>query len=392
MINFLGFSMVFALSLIFGIITLGIWIWAIIDCIKSKKETNEKILWIIILFLFNIIGAIIYFLMKEHKGKGKRLEKSDENKVIAGVCGGIGEYFNIDPTIIRLVWVLLTIFSIGTGLLLYLISALIIPHRKKTEKKENKASGFVIITITIAVILVFLILSGLMITIIAMERFGTGTTVTHRITERQVMSESEEAERFIKSHIRSHENYINNNGNSLSCISIIEIDPEICTVNNDPYGVRVYTNKCYRIRCKYNAEHDYGYIVEAVVYHNSIKNISFTEISLPEKTLMPINTGQEKKRQIISDNSSSTKNGIANNTKQEILTESDCRDKGYEVVYPELKGGPIQCVTDKGTISIATDSLCEDVCGDGICQEIVCLGQGCPCAETMTTCPKDCNP
>ena len=47
----------------------------------------------------------------------KRLIRSRTNKMICGVCGGIGEYFHIDPTIIRLIWVILTIGGFGSGLL-----------------------------------------------------------------------------------------------------------------------------------------------------------------------------------------------------------------------------------------------------------------------------------
>lgn len=60
----------------------------------------------------------------------KKLYKSRNNRVISGVCGGIGEYFNIDPTIIRLLWVIL-IFCFGTGILAYIIAALIIPEMPK---------------------------------------------------------------------------------------------------------------------------------------------------------------------------------------------------------------------------------------------------------------------
>ena len=53
-----------------------------------------------------------------------------KNKVIAGVCGGIGEYFNVDPVAIRLLWVLLTAFSgLFPGLLAYLIAWLVIPEK-----------------------------------------------------------------------------------------------------------------------------------------------------------------------------------------------------------------------------------------------------------------------
>jgi phage shock protein PspC (stress-responsive transcriptional regulator) len=56
----------------------------------------------------------------------KRLYKSQTNKVLFGVCGGLGEYFNIDPTIIRLILVLLVLFA-GTGILAYIVAALVIP-------------------------------------------------------------------------------------------------------------------------------------------------------------------------------------------------------------------------------------------------------------------------
>ena len=57
-----------------------------------------------------------------------KLLRSNENKMICGVCGGIGEYFNMDPTLIRLLWVLLSLGSCGTGLLVYIIAAVIIPE------------------------------------------------------------------------------------------------------------------------------------------------------------------------------------------------------------------------------------------------------------------------
>lgn len=57
----------------------------------------------------------------------KRLYKSRNNRVLCGVCGGLGEYFNIDPTIIRLILVLL-ICGAGTGIIAYIIAAIIMPE------------------------------------------------------------------------------------------------------------------------------------------------------------------------------------------------------------------------------------------------------------------------
>ena len=61
----------------------------------------------------------------------KKLFRSNTNKKIAGVCGGLAEYLNMDPTVVRLIWVLVALFA-GAGLLAYLICALIIP-----EKPDN---------------------------------------------------------------------------------------------------------------------------------------------------------------------------------------------------------------------------------------------------------------
>ncbi|MDD4681095.1 MAG: PspC domain-containing protein [Clostridia bacterium] len=55
----------------------------------------------------------------------KKLYKSND-KVISGVCGGIGEYFSVDPVIIRLLWVVFTLMA-GAGLIAYIIAAIIMP-------------------------------------------------------------------------------------------------------------------------------------------------------------------------------------------------------------------------------------------------------------------------
>jgi len=56
-----------------------------------------------------------------------KLKKSRINKKIAGVCGGIGEYLNWDPTLVRVLFLLLLFFSAGTIVLFYFILALIMP-------------------------------------------------------------------------------------------------------------------------------------------------------------------------------------------------------------------------------------------------------------------------
>lgn len=55
----------------------------------------------------------------------KKLRRSN-NKMIAGVCAGIAEYFEIDPTLIRVIWAIAALIG-GTGILAYVVSALIMP-------------------------------------------------------------------------------------------------------------------------------------------------------------------------------------------------------------------------------------------------------------------------
>lgn len=57
----------------------------------------------------------------------KRLYKSGTDKKISGVCAGIAEYFEIDPTIIRLAWVVFTLLG-GSGILAYIIAAIVMPE------------------------------------------------------------------------------------------------------------------------------------------------------------------------------------------------------------------------------------------------------------------------
>lgn len=63
----------------------------------------------------------------------KRLYRSKKNRMLFGVCGGLGEYFNTDPTIIRLIAVIVGFFTIGSAFLIYLVSAVIIPEEIKQD-------------------------------------------------------------------------------------------------------------------------------------------------------------------------------------------------------------------------------------------------------------------
>lgn len=60
----------------------------------------------------------------------KRLYRSKTNRIFTGICGGLGEYLDVDPTVLRLMWVLIVVFTgIFPGVVAYFISIFIIPEK-----------------------------------------------------------------------------------------------------------------------------------------------------------------------------------------------------------------------------------------------------------------------
>ena len=92
------------------------------------NRRNKAVLIVVSALL--VIGLLAGGLYLKSIGdyKAKRLYKSNENKMVDGVCGGIAEYFNIDPTLVRLGWVLFCALG-GSGILAYIIAAIVIPRR-----------------------------------------------------------------------------------------------------------------------------------------------------------------------------------------------------------------------------------------------------------------------
>ena len=66
----------------------------------------------------------------------KRLYRSVKDRVLGGVCGGLGKYINIDPVLVRVVWAIL-FFAAGAGLLAYIIAWIIVPEEQVGEVPKN---------------------------------------------------------------------------------------------------------------------------------------------------------------------------------------------------------------------------------------------------------------
>lgn len=116
-----------------------LWIWALVHCLVSRMTGAQKLFWILVIVFFNIFGALLYLVFSKVRGdeivktknsKGKRLFRSTKDRMIGGVCGGIAEYLDMDPTVIRLLWVLFTLMG-GAGVIAYIIAWIIIPEEGK---------------------------------------------------------------------------------------------------------------------------------------------------------------------------------------------------------------------------------------------------------------------
>ncbi|MDD1701130.1 MAG: PspC domain-containing protein [Methanoregula sp.] len=58
----------------------------------------------------------------------KRLYRPKNERMLGGVCAGLGEYLDVDPMVIRLIWVVVTVLSVGTGIIIYILAWIIIPE------------------------------------------------------------------------------------------------------------------------------------------------------------------------------------------------------------------------------------------------------------------------
>ncbi len=70
----------------------------------------------------------------------KKLYKSVKDRKLAGVCGGIAEYFDIDSSIVRILW-LIVIFCAGTGILVYIICAIVLTDNPNIQNTQKELTG-----------------------------------------------------------------------------------------------------------------------------------------------------------------------------------------------------------------------------------------------------------
>lgn len=100
-----------------------------------------------------------------------KLKRSKADRIIAGVCGGIGEYFNIDPIIIRIIWVVFTLMPGTPGLLAYIICMFVIPEDDGVIYHNNNSSNINTSSTSIFIGIALVVIGGLMLLRIIFPKF-----------------------------------------------------------------------------------------------------------------------------------------------------------------------------------------------------------------------------
>ena len=329
MMRIMGFPNMVVLSFIglfFLVAMFIVLVWALVDCISSNKPVEEKLLWILLIIFFNIVGVVLYALLgtKDSKtikiksmSKNKKvLIRDTDNEMIAGICSGLGKYFDVDVTIVRLIFVVLLFLTSGSFLLVYLIGALIIPaesdvvlqkkessETNKSKKKESKEgykprkkkSNALVILLIVLFIVVPIIISG--IVAIGFVTYSVSPTEyggsIRTITESVIVSDNDvkvtidslsHHTDLVKTRIVEGYNYNEHNGHNLLFLQNYRPDRSECiSYKGDPFGMRIYEDNCMRLKFRFDVDTDklpdnvIGFYVDALVIRNEIKEISFEE-------------------------------------------------------------------------------------------------------------------
>ncbi len=116
-------------------------IWSVIHCLISDLTGLQKLFWVLVLLILPLIGLMLYLIFINRNEKVEimkdKLKRNEKEAVLAGVCAGIGDYFDVDPVLVRLLVVVLFFMSAGSVVIAYIIAWIIMPvGRKKSGKKK----------------------------------------------------------------------------------------------------------------------------------------------------------------------------------------------------------------------------------------------------------------
>ena len=325
--GFPNFIILSGFAVFFGAIVLGLFIWALIDCLSSKRDSTEKILWILIIILFNVLGSILYLTIgrrnkvstfnaknyntksssaKSGRGK-KKLERDTSNMMLEGVCSGFAKYFDIDVTVIRLLWVLMTFMTSGSGIILYIIMAIVMPPDNITKKqksvKKKKSKTWLILLLILLFILAPIIIVGIgfvsFMTVSHYEAIESAASVPRdriesivvdgafvpndEIVDITIDSISYKTD-LVSKEIIANYNFQNYDGYNLVFLGNYPADQSDCEDN--ALGVVASGRDCMKFDFRYNVDADElpdnvnGFHVSALLVNGQIASIEFTEVGI----------------------------------------------------------------------------------------------------------------
>ena len=128
---------------ILGFIAFIIWLWALIDCLRSERRSEDKLIWVLVIIFAHIVGAILYLLLAKRiktPPRSRHLYRSADRRV-GGVLGGVAEYLEVDPTVMRVAFILVALLTNPVlWVFIYIISWVIIPDASRRREREDAAS------------------------------------------------------------------------------------------------------------------------------------------------------------------------------------------------------------------------------------------------------------
>jgi phage shock protein PspC (stress-responsive transcriptional regulator) len=115
-----------------------------------KGWTAWRVLWPVLIIIVGVLLLLSRSGLKEHRHSGgvpvpdapvRRLTRSRKSKMIGGVCGGLAEYYRLDPTLIRLLWAFGTILFHGMGILVYIIFFFVLPEEAGLQEHHGTSEN-----------------------------------------------------------------------------------------------------------------------------------------------------------------------------------------------------------------------------------------------------------
>ncbi len=272
------FPLIIGILLFIGLAAFAFWIWALIDCISSDVKTEQKLLWVIIIVLLNIIGAILYFLFSNKEGfkietknkKGKKLTRSSEDSMFFGVCGGIAKYFNVDSAVVRIAWVLMTFLISGFGLFLYIIAAIVMPLDKK-KKESKKETKFYLTLFIVLFVIISVVLSGIIASFVLYSS-------VKEITVEEIREDAFEKE--IRALILESNEYNEYLGSDLTLVNKQRAPEDYCEQKENNVRISIFGEGCTKYMHSFEVDHPeiQAFEVETIVVRGKIVNTTYTEL------------------------------------------------------------------------------------------------------------------